>query len=149
MKVVVQSVLSASCVVENRIVSEIGKGYMLLVGFEKEDTIKDLELVVSKISKLRFFTDEKDKINLNIHDVKGQILSISQFTLAGKVAGGNRPDFNDALAYGKAKEYYQDFNRMLKDENIPVFEGIFGEDMKIQLINDGPLTLIIDSKELK
>ena len=148
MKIVVQRVNSASCTVDNRITGSIEKGYLLLVGFglnDNEDIIKKMAL---KVSKLRIFANENDKMNKSIFDVGGKILSISQFTLYADCKKGNRPSFTDALGGDIAKKYYEYFNECLKELNLEVQEGIFGADMKIELLNDGPVTIILDSKEL-
>lgn len=148
MKVVVQSVVEASCVVDGQTISQINRGYLLLVGLNKGDTEVDVVKMAQKIAKLRFLCDKQDKINLNIQDIQGEILSISQFTLAGTASKGNRPEFSDAMAFKQAKQMYQLFNEELRKQSVVVYEGVFGGDMKIHLINDGPLTLILDSKEL-
>lgn len=147
MRVIVQRVTHASCTVDNKITGKIENGYMLLVGLKEGDTIKDLEKMVRKISNLRIFCDEAGKINLNIHQVNGSILSISQFTLYADLKG-NRPGFSEAMNPTLAKEYYLLFNEMLRKENLVVEEGIFGADMKIELLNDGPITIILDSEKI-
>lgn len=148
MKVIVQRVNEASCNVDNNITGKIEKGYMLLVGFGLDDTKSIVEKVANKIAKLRIFDDENGKINKSIFDVNGKILSISQFTLYADVKGGNRPAFINALKGEEATSLYKYFNDCLRKEELIVEEGIFGADMKISLINDGPCTIIVDSKEL-
>ncbi len=147
MKVVVQKVSYAKCVVDNNITGKIDEGLLLFVGFKDTDTIKEIDYMVNKIIKLRIFKDELDKMNKNIFDVNGKILSISQFTLYGSVKKGNRPSFISALEPRLANEYYLLFNKKLRETGIDVSEGIFGSDMKISLLNDGPVTIILDTDE--
>lgn len=146
MKVIIQRSLSASCVVNDKPVGKIDKGYVLLVGFTDGDNEKIIDKMVNKIINLRIFSDENDKLNLSLKDIKGSVLSISQFTLYATL-DGRRPSFTKALKYDAAKKLYDMFNNKLRENNINVEEGIFGEDMKISLINDGPVTITIDSKE--
>ena len=121
---------------------------MVLVGMGQGDEKDIVEKFAQKVSKLRIFEDDNEKMNLSIHDVNGSILSISQFTLYADASKGNRPSFVNALEPNKAKELYLYFNECLRKENIIVEEGIFGADMKIDLLNDGPVTIILDSKEM-
>ena len=148
MRLVVQRVNKAECKVEDHITGNIDVGYMVLVGLGVSDDEKIVEKMAEKLSKLRIFSDENDKINLSIHDVNGKILSISQFTLYANCAKGNRPSFTDALGGDKARELYRYFNECLRKLDIEVEEGIFGADMKISLTNDGPVTIILDSEDL-
>ncbi len=149
MRIVVQRVKSAKVSVKDEIVSKIDKGYLLLVGFKHEDTIEQVTQCARKVANLRIFSDEEDKLNLNIKQVKGEILSVSQFTVYGSLKKTNRPSFTSAKAYNEANDLYKSFNRILKEEyDLNVYEGIFGENMLIELINDGPVTIIIDSEEL-
>lgn len=148
MKLVIQRVKHASCTVDNNITGKCEKGYMILVGIGQDDTKEIVEKMASKVSKLRNFEDENGKINLSIHDVEGTILSISQFTLYADLSKGNRPSFVNAKNGQEAKELYLYFNECLRKENLHVEEGIFGADMKIDLLNDGPVTIIMDSKEM-
>ena len=148
MKLVIQRVKHASCTVDNNIVGKCDKGYMILVGIGQDDTKEIVSKFANKVSKLRIFEDENEKMNLSIHDVGGNILSISQFTLYADASKGNRPSFVNAKNGPEAKELYLYFNECLRNENIHVEEGIFGADMKIDLLNDGPVTIILDSKEL-
>ncbi len=148
MRLVVQRVSKAECKVEDHITGSIDVGYMVLVGLGVNDDEKIVGKMAEKLSKLRIFSDENDKINLSIHDVKGKILSISQFTLYADCAKGNRPSFTDALGGDKARELYRYFNESLRKLDIEVEEGIFGADMKISLTNDGPVTIILDSEDL-
>ena len=146
MKVIVQKCSKGMCLVNNKITGSINKGYVLLVGFTEGDDQLVIEKMAEKIINLRIFEDENDKLNLSIKDVNGDILSISQFTLYAKLKG-RRPSFTDALNYSDAKELYLKFNEELRKYDIKVEEGIFGEDMDISLTNEGPVTVIINSKE--
>ena len=148
MKVVVQRVTDANCKVDGKITGQINIGYMLLVGFGLSDDKQVAEKMAEKISKLRIFEDEEGKINKSIFDVNGKILSISQFTLYADCKKGNRPSFTNALGGDRAVELYKYFNECLRKLNLEVQEGIFGADMKISLLNDGPVTIILDSEEL-
>lgn len=148
MKLVVQRVTEASCKVDGKITGCIGKGFMVLAGFGLEDEKQLCEKMALKLSKLRVFEDENGKMNLSIFDVGGQILSISQFTLYADARKGNRPSFTDALGGEKAKSLYAYFNDCLRSTGLKVEEGIFGADMKISLVNDGPVTILLDSEVL-
>ena len=148
MKVIVQRVSNANCKVDGNITGQIENGYMLLVGFGLSDDKTIVEKMAEKVSKLRIFEDEQGKINKSIFDVNGKILSISQFTLYADCAKGNRPSFTNALGGDKAIDLYKYFNACLRKLNLQVEEGIFGADMKINLLNDGPVTIILDSEDL-
>lgn len=145
MIVVVQRVVEANCKIENEIFSKIDKGFLLLVGIEKNDSEADLLKVANKIAKLRIFDDEQGKMNLSIKDINGSILSISQFTLASNLKKGNRPSFDNAKEPKIAKDYYLKFNELLRKEGIDVLAGEFGADMEIGLKNDGPVTFVVNS----
>lgn len=144
MKVVLQRVKHASCTVENVITGQIEKGYLLLVGFTNGDNVEKLDKAVKKISGLRIFEDENQKINLNLEKVNGKILSISQFTLYANTNEGNRPSFIDALNPVEAKKLYLSFNEKLRSMDFVVEEGVFGAHMDIELLNDGPCTIIYE-----
>lgn len=118
------------------------------MGIEAGDTQSDLAYIVGKISKIRIFEDADDKMNLSIKDVGGEVLSISQFTLLGDARKGNRPSFTGAEKPEKAKEIYLKFNEELRKEGIKVAEGIFQADMEVSLVNDGPVTILLDSRKL-
>lgn len=148
MRLVIQRVKQADCKVDNHITGMIDTGYMVLVGFGLNDDTKVIEKLANKLNKLRIFDDEDGKMNLSIHDVNGKVLSISQFTLYADSKKGNRPSFTDALGGQKAIELYKYFNKYLRSLGLVVEEGIFGADMKISLINDGPVTIILDSEDL-
>jgi len=148
MRLVIQRVSKASCKVDDKITGQIDKGYMVLVGFTHNDDEKIVEKLANKLNKLRVFEDNEGKMNLSIHDVQGKVLSISQFTLYADSSKGNRPSFTDAMNPVRAKELYLYFNEYLRSLNLEVNEGIFGADMKIDLCNDGPVTIIFDSEDM-
>lgn len=148
MKVVLQNVLNCEVKIKDKVYSSIDRGFLLLVSFTDGDNLDIINKMANKISKLRVFMDENGKTNLSLLDVNGKIMSVSQFTLYADVKKGNRPSFTNCLDFNKAKELYQQFNLELKKLNLQVEEGIFGEDMKVSFVNDGPFTLIIDSKEV-
>lgn len=148
MKLVVQRVLESSCTIDGVITGKSNKGYMVLVGMGEGDTKEIVEKMANKLVKLRVFEDENGKMNKSIVDVEGSILSISQFTLYADCTSGNRPSFTAALEPNEAKRLYLYFNEYLRSLGIHVEEGIFAADMKISLINDGPITIIMDSKEI-
>ena len=148
MRLVVQRVKEASCTVDGKITGAIGDGFMVLVGMGLEDDELIVERMANKLSKLRVFDDGEGKMNLSLYDVGGSILSISQFTLYADAAKGNRPSFTNALRGEEATKLYDYFNKCLRDLGLTVETGIFGADMAIRLWNDGPVTIILDSKEL-
>ena len=148
MRLVIQRVSNASCTVDGCVTGKIEKGYMILVGLTESDTLEEIKLLVKKTIGLRVFSDEQGKMNKSIIDVGGSILAISQFTLYADCKHGNRPSFTTAMNYTKASEYYDIFCQMLADANIKVERGIFGADMKISLVNDGPVTIILDTEDL-
>ena len=148
MRVVVQRAKDASCVVDNKLISHIDYGFMLLVGFTEGDDLAVLEKVAKKVQGLRILPDSDGKMNQSLHNVNGEILSISQFTLYGDVSNGYRPGFSDALGGDKAKPLYLKFNEILRGSGLRVSEGIFGADMNISFTNMGPTTILIDSNNL-
>lgn len=145
MRVVIQRVTRASVEVDNEIVGKIGPGILAYVGIEKGDSSKELEFMAEKILNLRIFPDEEQKMNLSVLDMGGEILSISQFTLASFIKKGRRPDFNNAEEPSRAQELYQQFNELLA-RKITVATGVFAAMMKIDSVNDGPVTFIIEKK---
>ena len=149
MKAVVQRVLEANLKVDGELISEIGKGFVVFLGVGIEDDVLDMEKLANKISKLRIFEDENGKMNLSIKDVGGEILLVSQFTLFADCRHGNRPSFINAERPERANELYLKMKERLENEQIVVKTGVFGADMKIDVLNDGPTTIILDSKELK
>lgn len=148
MKILIQCVNNATVKVDNKLVNEISRGYLLFVSFTTSDTVNIISKMVAKISKLRLFADDSGKTNLSLKDINGEILSISQFTLYASLTKGNRPSFVDALEPIKAKKYYDLFNEELIKLGFKVKTGIFGADMKVSLVNDGPFTVMLDSEEL-
>lgn len=149
MKAVVQRVLSANLKVDGELISEIGKGLVVFLGIGQGDDEKALEKLGRKIAKLRIFEDEQGKMNLSIKDISGEILLVSQFTLYADCKHGNRPSFITAEKPEKANKLYQDMKTLLEKEDISVKMGVFGADMKIDALNDGPVTIILNSDELK
>lgn len=145
MRVVLQRVSSASVTVNDQELGAIGQGYMLLVAIQDADTEAELDYLVRKITGLRVFEDEAGKMNLSIQDVGGSILSISQFTLYADTRRGNRPSFTDAGAPAYAEKMYDQFNTKLAATGLTVATGEFGADMKVSLVNDGPVTIISDT----
>ena len=146
MRVVVQRVIKSSCIINNKEYSSIDKGLMVLVGFTEGDTSIDIDYIVKKIINLRIFDDEDGIMNKSVIDINGSILSISQFTLYADTKKGNRPSYIKALKGELSTKLYDEFNNKLNGF-VSTKTGIFGSDMKIELINDGPTTIIIDSKE--
>ena len=145
MKVVIQRCKSGSCTVDNKIVSKIDKGLVVLVGFNVNDTIDDINYIVKKIVNLRIFDDENGVMNKSVVDVNGEILSISQFTLQAITKDGNRPSYVNAMKGEEAIKLYEIFNNKL-NESVKTYSGVFGADMLIKIDNDGPITIVIDSQ---
>ncbi len=145
MKVVIQRCKKASVKVDDKIINQITQGYLILVGIAKNDTTEDVKYLVNKILKLRVFPDENNIMNKNIIESRGQILSISQFTLQANTASGARPSYINAMSGDNALELYEEFNKQLNNE-VKTLPGLFGADMLVTLENDGPVTIIIDSK---
>ena len=148
MKAIIQRVSRASVEVEGKIIGKINAGFMILLGVEKEDTETEAKVLASKISVLRVFCDENDKMNLSLADIGGSVLVISNFTLCGDCRKGRRPSFDNAARPETALPLYKYFCNCMRDSGFKVEEGEFGADMKVDLLNDGPVTFIIDSKEL-
>lgn len=144
MRVVIQRVKEASVTIEGKINRAIQQGYVLLVGISDEDDEEVAQKVADKIAKLRIFEDDNGKMNRSILDIQGEILSISQFTLFADCNKGNRPSFDGAGKPERAKALYLSFNEMLRKWNIPVQEGIFAADMQVALVNDGPVTILLE-----
>ncbi|MBW7676937.1 D-aminoacyl-tRNA deacylase [Chryseobacterium chendengshani] len=145
MKVVIQRVSEASVQVEGKIVGEIGKGLMLLIGIDDNDEKTDADWLIQKILNLRIFGDENDKLNLSITDIAGEILCISQFTLIADYKKGNRPSFIKAAKPDKAISLFEYFKSNITKSGLKTESGIFGADMNVALINDGPVTIVMDS----
>ena len=146
MRVVIQRVSQASVVINDQIKGEISKGYMILLGIETEDSQEDIDWLVKKINGLRIFNDDEGKMNLTLADVGGVILVISQFTLHASTKKGNRPSYIKAARPEQAIPLYESFISALKASGNNVETGEFGADMKVSLTNDGPVTIVIDSK---
>lgn len=146
MKVVIQRVLNSSVLIDGEIKRDINQGLMILTGFTYNDNIDDIDYMVKKIINLRIF-DENGKMNLSIKDINGEILLIPQFTLYADTRHGNRPSFTNALSFNEASDLFDIFKEKMLDNNIKIQFGKFGSDMKVSLINNGPVTIIIDSKE--
>ena len=146
MRLVVQRSKEAKVTVEGEVTGSIAKGFVVLVGVTHEDKEEDAAFLAEKVVNLRVFEDEAGKMNLSLRDVGGEILSVSQFTLYGDCRKGRRPNFMDAAKPDHALSIYEAFNRFLNDKGIKVETGVFGAMMDVQLTNDGPVTLIIDSK---
>lgn len=148
MRAVVQRVIDADVTVENKITGTAGKGFVVLLGVEDGDTEKDADYIVDKVTGLRVFEDTEGKMNLSIMDIGGEILSISQFTLLGDVRKGKRPSFTKAAKPEEARKLYAYFNDKVREKNVPVGEGIFQADMLVRIYNDGPVTILLDSRKL-
>jgi D-tyrosyl-tRNA(Tyr) deacylase len=146
MRIVLQRVKKASVVVDGKIVSEIGKGLLVLLGAEKGDTEALADYLAKKIVNLRIFPDENDKMNVSIKDVVGEVLVVSQFTLASYIKKGNRPSFSDALEEKIAEKLYEKFVDDIKSEGLRVRKGVFKARMEVSLVNDGPVTFILERR---
>lgn len=147
MKLVIQRVANATVKVEEKIIGEIGKGFLVFIGVKQGDTTEQADVLIKKLCNLRVFEDKNNKMNLSIKDIQGKILIVSQFTLYANCEKGNRPSFIEAAKPEDAQVLYEYFKQGCKDEGIEVESGRFGTDMKVSLLNDGPVTIIIDSKE--
>ena len=146
MRIVLQRVAHANVTVEEKVIGKIQRGFLLLVGVTHDDAMEDMEYLVRKIVQMRIFEDEEGKLNRSIQDIGGEILSVSQFTLYADTKKGNRPSFSKAAPGDVALEMFEQFNGLLRDTGIPVETGQFGADMKVELLNDGPVTIMLDSK---
>lgn len=146
MKVVIQRSKKSSVSVNNKLINKIDKGLVILVGFTDGDSLEDINYIVKKIINLRIFDDENHVMNKSILESNGSILSISQFTLYANTKKGNRPSYIKALNGTEAKKLYEQFNEEL-NKYVKTYPGVFGADMEVNILNDGPVTIIIDSKE--
>ena len=146
MKAVVQRVRNSKVSVNGNIISQINKGFNVLFCAQEGDTKTDADYLVKKISNLRIFEDKEGKMNLSIKDINGEMLIISQFTLAASTKKGNRPSFTKAMNPNDANELYEYFMNEIAKQNIPVKKGMFGEDMLVEINNDGPVTILFDTK---
>lgn len=148
MRAVIQRVTQAQVSVENEVVGQIERGLLVLLGVAQEDTDSDLEYMVNKVAGLRVFEDQQAKMNLDVKSVGGSVLVVSQFTLFGDVRRGKRPSFTEAASPPIADMLYQKFCNRIELLDIPVQRGIFQADMKVSLINDGPVTILLDSRKI-
>lgn len=148
MRAVVQRVTDADVTVDGKITGAVKKGFVVLLGVEDDDTVKDVEYIADKVAGLRVFEDENDKMNLSLLDVGGQVLAVSQFTLLGDARKGKRPSFIKAARPELAKKLYDEFVLKLKEKGIHTEEGIFQADMLVRINNDGPVTILLDSRKL-
>ena len=147
MKAVIQRVSEASVTVDGAVVGAVGKGFLVLLGVMDGDTEADADVLAGKVARLRVFTDENDKMNLSVTDVDGEVLCVSQFTLCADVKKGNRPSFTPSAPPEEAERLYEYFTRRLLAEGVRNVErGVFGADMKVRLLNDGPVTILFDSE---
>lgn len=146
MRIVIQRVLQANVTVDGSVIGEIGQGAVVLLGIHKDDLPEHVSWLTSKLINFRMFSDADGKMNLSLLDIKGSVLIISQFTLYGNCSSGRRPDFFDAAHPTKAKELYERFIEETRKEISSIATGSFGADMKVSLVNDGPVTFVIDSK---
>lgn len=148
MIVVIQRVLKGSVKVDNKKIAETGKGYVILVGFCKEDKEEYLEKMANKIKNLRVFEDENGKMNRSINEAEGELLLISNFTLCASLKKGRRPSFDKAMEPERARDFFYLFESKLKNLGLKVKTGIFGAKMEIEIINDGPVTFVLTEKDL-
>ena len=146
MKVLVQRVISSSVEVDNKIVGAINNGVLLFVGFTEGDTSKEIDYMIDKVINLRIFDDENGVMNKSLLDVGGSILSVSQFTLYADASKGRRPSYVKALGGDKASILYDEFNNKLKNTDIHIETGVFGAEMKVNIINDGPITIMLEKE---
>ncbi len=144
MKAVIQRVKKASVEIEGKIYSKINRGLLILFCAEKNDVKENIDFIANKILNLRIFEDENHKMNLSVRDITGEILIVSQFTLASDLKKGLRPSFDNAMEPIKAKEFYEDMILKLKESKLNVQTGVFGADMQVMLINDGPVTFVLN-----
>lgn len=149
MKFVIQRVSKASVTVENNVIGKIDKGFLVLVGITHSDTKEVANAMIKKLINLRIFTDSQEKMNLSLKDINGSLLLVSQFTLYADCSHGNRPGFTDAAKPDSANELYEYIISECKKYDVPIETGEFGADMKVELLNDGPVTIILDSNEIK
>lgn len=147
MRVIIQRSKESSVSIDGEVVGSIDKGLVLLVGFHDDDTQEDLNYAVRKVVNMRLFSDDEGKMNLSLKDIEGSILSVSQFTLYANTKKGNRPSFVAAAKPDYAEKLYHQFNEKLKEENVPVKTGTFGAMMDVSIQNDGPVTIILDTKD--
>jgi len=148
LRAVIQRSLNSSVLVEGKIVGQIERGIVVLLGVEKDDNSQDVQYLVRKITGLRIFEDGEGKFNLSLEETAGQVLAVSQFTLYGDCRKGKRPSYSDAAFPDKAEKLYDLFIEKCRQLNIPVETGVFGAMMEVELVNSGPVTLLLDSKKV-
>lgn len=148
MRAVVQRVLKSSVEVDGQVVGSINKGFNVLLGIETEDTLQDVAYLAEKVLFLRVFEDEEEKMNLSLKEVDGEVLCVSQFTLMGDCRKGRRPNFMNAAKPDQALTLYEAFVSNLENQGIRVATGVFQADMKVSILNDGPVTVLLDSKKV-
>lgn len=148
MRAVIQRVFSASVEVDGKVISSIGEGLLVFAGFYSEDSENDTDYIINKILGLRIFNDDNDVMNLSVTDIEGDILLVSQFTLYGDVRKGKRPSYSSAMHPDKASDFYDQLVHKCRSEYDRVKSGIFGANMKISLINNGPVTILLDSSKI-
>lgn len=146
---ILQRVKEASVWIKGEEISKIGKGLLLFVGISRDDTEKDIEYIVKKVINLRIFSDENNNLNLSLLDIEGELLVVSQFTLLGDTKKGRRPSFSKAMPPDEAKVFYNKLVEEFKKSKLVVKEGVFQEMMEVKLTNEGPVTILVDSKEKK
>lgn len=150
MKAVIQRVTNAKVTVDDKVTGEIGLGFLVLLGVTEEDTEKEMKLLAKKVSEIRIFTDENDKMNLSLDKVDGEVLVVSQFTLCADLSHGRRPSFIKSAKPDIANELYEKFCEELRCLGVKkVATGVFGADMKVELLNDGPVTIVMNTDEWK
>ena len=147
MRSVVQRVASSRVTVDERVTGEVKKGLLVLLGVTHDDTSKDVDYMVDKVTNLRIFEDENDKMNLSLKDIGGEVMAVSQFTLYGDARKGRRPSFSDAARPDVANPLYEEFVEKLRAQGITVGTGEFGAHMMVELTNDGPVTILLESKK--
>ena len=147
MRAVVQRVSSSRVTVDERVTGEVKKGLLVLLGVTHDDTSKDVDYMVDKVTNLRIFEDENDKMNLSLKDIEGEVMEVSQFTLYGDARKGRRPSFSDAARPDVANPLYEEFVEKLRAQGITVGTGEFGAHMMVELTNDGPVTILLESKK--
>ena len=147
MKAVVQRVSQARVTVEGKVVGEISRGFLVLLGVKRGDTADDAAFLARKIAKLRVFSDDQGKMNLDLQSVGGSVLAVSQFTLYADTRGGNRPSFIEAASADDGRRLYGIFCEQLRDQGLEVAQGVFQAEMQVALVNDGPVTIILDSSD--